>query len=82
MRIKIGFCVERLFFCTEYCCLDLLHIKKLSQTSFNRALNATGFNYTIRIVADGAHGSYNKETGMWNGMIGELLSQARLYLLH
>ena len=34
-----------------------------------------GFNYTIRIVADGAYGSYDKETETWNGMIGELLSQ-------
>ncbi len=33
-----------------------------------------GFNYTIRIVEDGAHGSYNKKTKKWNGMIGELLS--------
>ena len=34
-----------------------------------------GFNYTIRIVEDGAYGSRDNETDTWNGMIGELLSQ-------
>eukprot|EP00095_Tigriopus_kingsejongensis_P005735 maker-scaffold28_size608977-snap-gene-0.8 protein:Tk05735 transcript:maker-scaffold28_size608977-snap-gene-0.8-mRNA-1 annotation:"glutamate ionotropic kainate 2" len=34
-----------------------------------------GFNYSIRVVEDGKHGSYNKDTGTWNGMVGELLSQ-------
>ncbi len=33
-----------------------------------------GFNYTIELVADSAHGKYNKKTKKWNGMIGELLS--------
>ena len=40
-----------------------------------------GFNYTIRIVADGNYGSYDKETETWNGMIGELLSQVSSQLL-
>ena len=31
-----------------------------------------GFNYTIKLVDDGNYGSFNKETGKWNGMIGEL----------
>lgn len=34
-----------------------------------------GFNYTIKLVEDGQYGSYNKETGEWSGMIGELQSQ-------
>ncbi|TRY76305.1 hypothetical protein TCAL_06372 [Tigriopus californicus] len=34
-----------------------------------------GFNYSFRLVEDGKHGSYNKDTGTWNGMVGELLSQ-------
>ena len=34
-----------------------------------------GFNYSIRIVADGNYGSYNKANKSWNGMIGELLNQ-------
>lgn len=32
-----------------------------------------GFNYTIRLVPDGRYGSYNKETGEWDGMVRELL---------
>ena len=38
-----------------------------------------GFNYTIRLVADGSHGRLNKKTNTWNGMIGELLSQVLLH---
>lgn len=34
-----------------------------------------GFNYTIRLVPDGRYGSYNKETGEWDGMVRELLEQ-------
>ena len=34
-----------------------------------------GFNYTIKLVEDGQYGSYDKETGEWSGMIGELQSQ-------
>nr|XP_053638564.1 glutamate receptor ionotropic, kainate 2-like [Cherax quadricarinatus] len=34
-----------------------------------------GFNYTIRIAADGAHGKCDEQTRSWNGMIGELLDQ-------
>ena len=39
---------------------------------FSKILN---FDYEIRIVADGNYGSMDKDTGQWNGMIGELLSQ-------
>ena len=39
-----------------------------------------GFNYTIQIVKDGKHGSRDKKTGRWNGMIGELLSGVRTNL--
>ena len=34
-----------------------------------------GFNYTIKLVADGQYGSYDKVKGEWSGMIGELQSQ-------
>lgn len=33
------------------------------------------FNYTFRLVPDGRHGSYNRETKEWGGMIRELLDQ-------
>ena len=33
------------------------------------------FNYTIKLVEDGKYGSFDKETGKWNGMIGELQAQ-------
>ncbi|XP_023339114.1 glutamate receptor ionotropic, kainate 2 [Eurytemora carolleeae] len=33
------------------------------------------FNYTFKWVDDGAYGYKNKETGEWNGLMGELLSQ-------
>ena len=36
-----------------------------------------GFNYTFKWVDDGAYGYKNKETGEWNGLMGELLSQVR-----
>lgn len=34
-----------------------------------------GFNYTINLAPDGRYGSLNKQTGEWDGMIGELLNQ-------
>ena len=37
--------------------------------------NHLNFSYEIRIVEDGNYGSMDKETGQWNGMIGELLTQ-------
>ena len=37
------------------------------------------FDYEIRIVADGNYGSTDKDTGQWNGMIGELLTQVGLH---
>ena len=40
-----------------------------------------GFNYTIRIVEDGNYGGYDSTTDTWNGMIGELLSQAILLIM-
>ncbi len=36
------------------------------------------FNYTFKWVDDGAYGYKNKETGEWNGLMGELLSQVGL----
>ena len=33
------------------------------------------FNYTIKLVEDGKYGSFDKDTGKWNGMIGELQAQ-------
>ena len=38
-------------------------------------LSDPGFNYTFKWVDDGAYGYKNKETGEWNGLMGELLSQ-------
>ena len=35
------------------------------------------FSYTFKWVDDGAYGYKNKETGEWNGLMGELLSQVR-----
>ena len=34
-----------------------------------------GFHYTIKLVADGNYGSFDKVKGEWSGMIGELQSQ-------
>ncbi|KAL7026707.1 hypothetical protein ACKWTF_005134 [Chironomus riparius] len=34
-----------------------------------------GFNFTIRLAPDGRYGSYNHNTGEWDGMIKELLDQ-------
>ena len=39
--------------------------------------NILGFNYTFKWVDDGAYGSKSQETGEWNGLMGELLSQVR-----
>ena len=36
-----------------------------------------GFNYTLKWVDDGAYGSKSKETGEWNGMLGEILENVR-----
>ena len=36
------------------------------------------FNYTFKWVDDGAYGYKNKETGEWNGLMGELLSQVNI----
>ena len=33
------------------------------------------FNFTFKWVDDGAYGFRNKETGEWNGLMGELLAQ-------
>ena len=33
------------------------------------------FNYTFKWVDDGAYGYKNKETGEWNGLMGEILTQ-------
>ena len=31
-----------------------------------------GFYYEIKLVDDEKYGSFDKKTGKWNGMIGEL----------
>jgi ionotropic glutamate receptor len=31
------------------------------------------FNYTFQLQEDGSYGSLNKETGEWNGLIGEIV---------
>ena len=31
------------------------------------------FDYTIYIVEDGKYGSYNENTGKWNGVVGDLI---------
>ena len=50
-------------------CVDLLNeISKVFETDFK-----SKFLYEIHIVADGAYGKPDKESGEWNGMIGELL---------
>ena len=36
-------------------------------------INFTEFNYTLKWVDDGAYGSKSKETGEWNGMLGEII---------
>ena len=48
-------------------CVDL--IDEISQV--------LGFNYTLKLSADGKHGKYDDKTNRWNGMIGELLDQVR-----
>ena len=35
----------------------------------------TEFNYTFKWVDDGKYGYKDEETGEWNGLMGELLSQ-------
>ena len=37
------------------------------------------FNYTFKWVDDGAYGYKNKETGEWNGLMGEILTQVGPY---
>ena len=46
-----------------------LHRAKLSITF----LLLVEFNFTLKWVDDGQYGSKNKETGEWNGMLGEIL---------
>ena len=38
------------------------------------------FNYSFKWVDDGAYGFKNKETGEWNGLMGELLAQVKATL--
>ena len=38
------------------------------------------FNYTFKWVDDQKYGKRNKETGEWNGMMGELLAQVSILL--
>ena len=44
-------------------CIDLLY--EIAQK--------VGFKYEIVMVPDDKYGTNNKETGEWNGMVGELL---------
>lgn len=37
-----------------------------------------GFNYVLKIVSDNNYGTYNVETGEWNGIIRELLDNVSL----
>jgi len=50
--------------------------RKSSNSSFFSFL--LEFNYTFKWVDDGAYGYKNKETGEWNGLMGELLSQVKV----
>ena len=34
-----------------------------------------GFNYTIKLVDDDKYGAPDSETGVWNGMVGELIDK-------
>ena len=45
-------------------------------------MNVLEFNYTFKWVDDGAYGYKNKETGEWNGLMGELLSQVGNIFIH
>ena len=45
------------------------------EEAVNDILIHSEFNYTFKWVDDGAYGYHNKETGEWNGLMGELLSQ-------
>ena len=42
---------------------------------FIKNILCSEFNYTLKWVDDGAYGFMNKETGEWNGLMGELLAQ-------
>jgi len=42
-------------------------------------LNRTEFNFTFKWVDDGAYGFKNKDSGEWNGLMGELLAQVGSY---
>jgi hypothetical protein len=49
----------------------LVRYEGYSVDIINEISQILGFNYTIKLVEDGAYGSYNKQTGKWNGMIGK-----------
>ncbi len=58
----------------EYCMLNVMALVRYEGYSvdiINEISQILGFNYTIKLVEDGAYGSYNKQTGKWNGMIGQ-----------
>ena len=40
------------------------------------------FNYSFKWVDDSKYGKKDKETGEWNGMMGELLAQVRNLSFH
>ena len=58
-------------------------LSKLHTWVSNSRIILSEFNYTFKWVDDGAYGYHNKETGEWNGLMGELLSQVatrRIYV--
>lgn len=48
-------------------CVDLLE----------KVANIVGFNYTIQLVHDRAHGIQDNVTQKWNGMVGEIVEKVR-----
>ena len=38
-----------------------------------------GFQYEIRLVPDGKYGAPDPDTGIWNGMVKQLLDRVRFY---
>ena len=38
-----------------------------------------GFQYEIRLVPDGKYGAPDPDTGIWNGMVKQLLDRVRIF---
>ena len=45
----------------------------------DRVAEAVNFDYTIEIVPDGNHGVQDPDTGKWNGMMDEILSEVIIH---